>query len=96
MAARLPGRALHVGMALWFLVGMKKTGCVTFSLSRSAGLELSRAAASRGLARLEQAGLVSVTRLPGRNVLVRVLDAPTAEQAGGLRGRIDPITKNPA
>ena len=31
IAARQPGKALHVGMVLWQLAGMKRTSCVTIA-----------------------------------------------------------------
>ena len=72
-ATRLPGRALHIGMSLWFRVG--RTNDMTVSLSLNAvavELGFDRSTASRALAALSRAGLVSVERGPGRNCAVTV------------------------
>lgn len=75
-AARLPGRALHLGMALWFLKGFKRSQ-QQLSLSPSLLRELgvNRYTAYRGLRALEAAGLVSVERQQGRSPLVVLLSA---------------------
>ena len=77
-AARLPGRALHVGMWVWYRVGLNRgAGQVDLNLSALADeLECDRATASRGLRALENAGLVASSRPPGRKVRVVVLAAP--------------------
>lgn len=76
-AASLPGRALHVGLAIWLAVGIKKRNAVPLSLTAiSKEMGHSRATASRGLQRLEDAGLVEVHRAPGRKPLVTLLDPP--------------------
>lgn len=66
----LPGRALHVALSLWLQAGILNGALVTVNLSR---LSVDRSAASRGLAALEAAGLVSVRRRPGRKPLVTIL-----------------------
>lgn len=83
-AARQPGRALHVGIAVWYRVGLKKTRTIALNLSRMSDFGLDRFAARRGLAALERAGLVAVTRAAGRNPVITVLDAseePDARRA---------------
>ena len=65
-AARLPGRALHVGIALWLESGLRKSGVVALSQQRLRDLSVERHAGYRGLSRLEQADLVDVQRHPGR------------------------------
>ena len=76
VAARLPGRALHVGMMVWFLAGVTKSGAVDLSLSGMARIGVKRSTASRALWQLEQAGLVSVDRNSGRKPRVTLLSAP--------------------
>jgi len=71
-AARLPGKALCVGVELWFQVGLLKSREVAVNLSRFKLNGIGRAAASRGLAALHAAKLVSVIRHPGRKPLVRL------------------------
>ena len=73
-AAQQPGRALHVAVVLWQLVGMKRSRCVALNLSRLGSLGVSRHAASRGLRALESVGLVQVDRQRGRKAVVTVLD----------------------
>lgn len=71
-ASRAGGRALAVGLGIWWLVGVRRQDTVKINLSRFGDWGLSRSAASRGLALLETAGLVSVERSPGRAAFVTV------------------------
>jgi hypothetical protein len=73
-AAQLPGKAIHVGIVLWFLAGIKlrRTVALSGSILRDFGVD--RYAGYRGLKTLEGASLVSVNRHPGRNSLVTILD----------------------
>ena len=75
-AAELPGKALHLALALWWLHGMAKGK--PFKLRRDALnlLHLSRDATNSGLARLEQVGLVKVERHSGQRPLVSILALP--------------------
>jgi len=79
MAARLPGRALAVGIVLWHLVGLRKHWTVRLSPSKTRSLGLSPRVTRRGLKGLEGAGLVAVDRHRGRSPDVTVLDAPGHE-----------------
>ncbi len=78
-AARLPGKALHVAIALWFWAGIKRSAAVAFPISQLRLLGVSRYAAYRGLLALERVGLVSVCRHSGRRSLVTLLDAPSVD-----------------
>lgn len=75
-AGRLPGRAMHVGIVLWHLAGMRRSLTVTFSLERAKGLGVSRGAARRGLAALQRARLVSIQHAPGQAARVTLLESP--------------------
>jgi DNA-binding MarR family transcriptional regulator len=78
-AGRLPGRALHVGLALWLRVGLTNALTVSISLSAlAAELGFDRSTASRALATLARAGLVAVQHGAGRNCSVTVLAASAA------------------
>ena len=77
-AARLPGRAVAMGIRL--LAGMKRTSRIVLSVSWLAELGLSRHAAYRALKTLEGRGLVSVDRHRGRKPLVTVIEL----EAGGV------------
>lgn len=82
-AARQPGKALHVGIALWFLAGMKRNRTVTLTNVLLGRFGVDRSAKSRGLRSLEVVGLVSIHRKPNRNPQVTILD-PNTEEAGAL------------
>jgi hypothetical protein len=69
-AARCQGRALHVGIGLWYLAGLKKSRTISASYKVLRRLGLDRYAASRGLAYLEKAGLIQVRRKQGRSPIV--------------------------
>ena len=71
--AKLPGKTLNVGIAIWWLAGMAKTK--TFKLTGKAlkQLEVSRDAASDALKRLEARGLIRVQRSPGQRPTVEIL-----------------------
>jgi DNA-binding transcriptional ArsR family regulator len=72
-AARLPGKSLHAGIALWYAAGLTKSASVP--LSNIAGLHfgLDRNAKYRALKWLEGAGLVRVERKLGRAPIVTIL-----------------------
>jgi len=72
-AAKLPGKTLNVGIAIWWLAGMSKT--TAFKLTRKAldQLGVSREAASDGLKRLEEHGLILVKRSPGQRPTVEIV-----------------------
>lgn len=72
----LPGKALHVAVQVWLQVGLTKSKQVSISMSGMARMGVSRFAASRGLAALEKAGLVSVVRHAGRKPVVMLLSTP--------------------
>jgi len=73
VAARLPGKTLNVGIAIWWLAGMSKT--TSFKLTRKAldQLGVSRDATSDALKRLEDNCLIRVQRLPGQRPTVQIL-----------------------
>jgi hypothetical protein len=72
-ASALPGKALAVGVALWFLVGCRKTKTVALTHQVMAKMHVGRKAAHRGLALLEKAGLVQVRQIAGRSPVVTIL-----------------------
>ena len=73
-ASHLPGKALHVSIVLWRLVGLEKKRTVKWRPSEATSLGLDRHAVYRGLTALEGAGLVSVKRARGRAPEVTILD----------------------
>jgi hypothetical protein len=75
-AAALPGKALAVGVAVWFEAGCRNARSVPITLARLTRLGMSRDAASRAVRRLESAGLVAVDRPRGRGLVVTLCDRP--------------------
>jgi hypothetical protein len=72
-AAKLPGRALHVGISLWYLSGLKKTHEVKLTNVVLAKFGVKKDAKRRGLEALEEAGLVSIKRRKNKNPIVTIL-----------------------
>ena len=72
-AAKLPGKTLNVGIAIWWLAGMSIT--TAFKLTRKAlnQLGVSRDAASDALKRLEEHGLILVKRSLGQRPTVEIV-----------------------
>ena len=71
-ASRLPGKAFHVGVALWHAAGMVKQTEVKMTQQLLGKFCVLRKAGARGLQQLESAGLVSVVRHVGRCPLVKI------------------------
>ena len=77
-AAQLPGKSLHVGVALWAIGELQNSRVVTLSNITSLRFGLDRNAKYRALAWLEEAGLISVERKAGRAPLVTILECRSA------------------
>lgn len=76
LAGALPGKALAVGLALWFLRGVKRKSTVRLTIGTLEKFRIERRACYRALRQLEDARLVEVTRRQGRGPSVTILDAP--------------------
>ena len=74
LADGLRGRALVVGLCLWRLAGATGSRTVTLANSELEPLGIDRAAKSRALRALEQAGLISIQRKAGRWSMVTLLE----------------------
>ena len=72
-AAALPGKSLNVALALWWRHGMAKGGPFKLTGAALKYLNVERDAASMGLVRLEQAGLIQVERKPGQRPTISLL-----------------------
>jgi hypothetical protein len=72
-AASLSGKAFHIAVALWYLVGVKKTNTVGLSNETTEKFGVARTAKYRNLEVLKQAGLVTVQRKHGRSPVVTLL-----------------------
>lgn len=75
-AAKLPGQALQVGVALWYMAGVTKKMAVSLSNARLKSFGVGRSSKRRALASLEAAGLVKVTQEAGCNPLVTIHTTP--------------------
>jgi hypothetical protein len=69
-AARLPGKALNLALALRWLVDMNGGKPTKLTAKALVLLNVSEDACSDGLRRLETAGLITVTRQPGQRPTV--------------------------
>lgn len=75
-AARLPGHALHVAIALWHLSGLHRQAAqVVLHTAVLRELGITRTTAYRALAALEGAALIAVERHAGRLPRVTLLAA---------------------
>jgi hypothetical protein len=73
-AAQQPGKALHIGIAIWFLAGVKCKQTVHLSNIFVKDLGVKRNAKYDALRTLESAGLISVERHRGRSPVVTILE----------------------
>ncbi len=73
MAAKLPGKTLNVGIAIWWLAGMSKTTSFKITGRALEELGVSRDAASDAFKRLEAHGLIMVERSPGQRPRVQIV-----------------------
>ena len=73
-AAALRGRALAVGVLVWFMVGIKRATVVAIPGSWLAEFGVNRFAFYRGLAALERRGLVKVERRRGSMPRITLVD----------------------
>ncbi|CAM8668253.1 hypothetical protein MCEMIEM13_02455 [Comamonadaceae bacterium] len=72
-AGVLPGKALHLGVALWFRAGLAGSMTVKLANTDLAAMGVARDAKYEGLQRLKAAGLISVEQQPGRAPTVTLL-----------------------
>jgi hypothetical protein len=75
--ASLPGKALNVGLAIWFLKQVMKSNTVALSGKTLQDFGVKRRSGYRGLIALEQAGIVSCLRCSGRSPRVTLLFGET-------------------
>ncbi len=74
-ASELRGKALAVGLVIWFVRGLTAKSSMTIKSSAWAKFNLSRFTIYRGLKELESAGLVTVERRRGRCPVVTIRSA---------------------
>ena len=81
LAAKLSGRTLHVGLAVWHVAHLTKDGSeVVLSRSACSAFGVERQTMRRALARLEAAGLVRVAYHHGRSPRVTILDVGESKE----------------
>lgn len=86
---RLSGKTTTVALALWFLAGVKRN--MSFRLTAEA-VDLagcSRGALYHGLAALERAGLIAITRRPGARPLITIHKQPLPLEADGGTSEVE-------
>ena len=71
-AANLSGGALKVSLAIWFLAGIKRTDTIKLSNGMLEELRVSRRTKYRALEAMEEAGLISVSRLSGNSPEIKI------------------------
>lgn len=74
LAATLPGKALAVGMLIWFLQGLQKNRTVKLAPSWLRRFGIERQAAYRALKALEHARLITIARKRGASPTVTIVD----------------------
>ena len=91
VAARLPGKALIIGLCIWRLAGLKRSRTVVLGNGDLHAFAVDRTAKSRALTALESAGLIDIARRPGGLPIITLLDTMPLERAakGGRRFRIE-------
>ena len=71
--ARLPGKALHVGLVLWHVVGLKKSREVKLERRHLHSFGLGRKAVYAGLKAMEEQGLVGLSKKTGGRPTITIL-----------------------
>lgn len=72
-ATALPGKAVNVALAIWFLRGLTKSETVRLTNATLKLFGVKRQAGYRGLKSLENTGLVTCARSPGRCPVVTII-----------------------
>ena len=72
IAGCLPGKALHVALAVWRQAALKKSMTIALPNGPLAGYGVQRWAKRAALLALEGAGLIQVEWKPGRNPIVTI------------------------
>jgi len=83
-ACALPGKALAVALAIWFLSGLRRGEKVGLKLTGEIlkRFDVSdRWKKSRALTALREAGLIEVEQRPGKNPLVTIVEVKEAQAA---------------
>jgi hypothetical protein len=76
VAANLPGKALHVGIALWFWSGIKKSETFILPSNAIKDLGVSRQTCYTHLKAMEKAGLLSIEARKGKKPQITLFPHP--------------------
>lgn len=76
-AARLSGRAFQVGVLLWYRAGLTINNVIRLPRGLLESFGITRDAKARAVRALEGAGLVEVTRSPGRAAEITLICRPS-------------------
>lgn len=71
-AGRRKGKAMHVGVYVWYKAGLTRSRSVQLSPAELDEMGVDRFAVYRALEELESAGLVTVKRRTGRKAIVTI------------------------
>jgi len=91
IAAGLPGRALHVALAALHEVKMSSSDSAKLTAAALARFGVRGKTGSRGLAKLESAGLVTVERRRGRAPRVTIREFVTGDSTATPKTAKKPI-----
>lgn len=86
IAAKLPGKSLHVAMVIRYLVGVSKQKTVKLSHKPAAEFGVGVKALYNALSSLESAGLIMVERHVGRSPRITVLNGQGSVEEIGAMG----------
>jgi len=76
-AAKQPGKAMSVGMYIWYLAGLTKRNRFALPTSKLKLFGVDRSAQYRALNALESAGLILVERQRGRHAVITLQNSPS-------------------
>ena len=76
IAGNLPGKSLHVGLALWFAYGIEKQTRFKFTPTWRGWFNISPVTLRASLRRLKDAGLIRLEHRPGCSPIVTILEVP--------------------
>ena len=76
VAGKLPGKTLHVALAIWLAFGVLKETRFRFTSRWHGWFDIGPRALRKSLQRLREAGLIRVEYRPGCSPIVTLLGAP--------------------
>jgi hypothetical protein len=77
---KLPGQALAVGLIIWREAGIRNSLTMPLQHARLREAEIKKDTSRRALRSLEMAGLVTISRPPGRCLEVTILETSAMDR----------------